>query len=370
MKKLSVLSALLLLASCTYPFSVELEDTEERSLVVDANILIGNTSTVRLSYLQPLQVGQRGSAAGRPSANVFLEDEKGNAYQAVDNYGTYTIPAFASNGSEKYRLTVVADGKTYRSEWVEPVAPPKITDLAFRADDKNVYLELSMEDDGNGSGYAASVMDEIWNFHVDYVRQLGFDKESASVITLMVPDESHYWCWRKRSVTTQSIIDYSGMDGKALSYVLSHFSRSDSRNHREYHAKIKLWNLTKEQYEYRKMLEENASIGGNLFSPEPGEVRGNLYCENNPSEKVFGYVNISQVVTREISLGNEYFVYKGPSIKLIEVAPEDYIERYNKGYMPVDYFLNADGVNVPGWGQARCYDCIEAGGTLEKPDFE
>ena len=370
MKKFSILAALLLLAGCTYPFSVELEDSQELSLVVDANILIGNTSTVKLSYLQPLQVGKQGSTPGRVSADVFLEDESGNTYRARDNYGTYVIDEFNPSGSEKYRLTIVSEGKTYRSEWVEPVAPPQITNVSFRADDSHVYLELSMEDDGSGSGYAASVMEEIWNFHTDYVRILDFDPETASIFTMMNPDDSHFWCWRKYSVQTQSIIDYSGMGGKVNAFVLSRFPRSDNRNHREYSAKVKLWNLTKEQYEYRRMLEENASIGGNLFSPEPGEVRGNVYCESNLNEKVFGYVNISRVATRVITLDNKYYIEKGPSVKLIEVAPEDYMSRYTSGYMPIDYFTNSEGEDVPGWGLGRCYDCIEAGGTLEKPDFD
>lgn len=370
MKKLFVLTALFLLASCTYPFSVELEDIDEPSLVVDANILIGNTSTINLSYLEPLRVGQRGASSGRPDANVYLEDEAGNTYPAANSYGKYVIPEFNPAGSGKYRLTVVSDGKIYRSEWVEPVAPPKITDISFSTDTENVYIQLSMEDDGNGSGYAASVMEEIWNFHADHLRNLGYDPDNNTVYTLMDPDEAHYWCWRKRNVETQSILDYTGMGGNVKGFVLATYSRSDSRNHREYHAKIKLWNLTKEQYEYRKLLEENASIGGNLFSPEPGEIRGNVYCESDLSEKVFGYVNISMVVTREVSMDGRFLIDKGPNSKLIEVSPENYLERYNKGYMPINYIQNSEGFEVPGWGLGRCYDCIQAGGTLEKPDFD
>lgn len=370
MKKFCLLSTLLLLTACVYPFSVELEDIEESSLVVDANILIGNTSTVKLSYLQPVEVGQRSTVGVRVSADVFLEDEAGSIYRAYDNYGTYTIPEFNPSGSGKYRLNIVHEGKTYRSEWVEPVEPPILTDVSIRADNDNVFLELSLEDTGSGSGYAAAVLEEIWNFHADYVLNLGFDPESGAVFTLMDPDDSRFWCWRKKVSEAQSIIDYSEMDGKVEAYTLSRFSRSDGRNHREYYAKVKLWNLTKEQYEYRKMLEENASIGGNLFSPEPGEVRGNIYCESVPEEKVFGYVNISRVVTREISMDGRYLIYKGPSVKLMEVSPEDYMTRYNMGYFPIDYMVSSEGQDVPGWGLARCYDCVAAGGTLEKPDFD
>ena len=31
---------------------------------------------------------------------------------------------------------------------------------------------------------------------------------------------------------------------------------------------------------------------------------------------------------------------------------------------------NADQQQIPGWGLGRCYDCTQAGGTLEKPNFD
>jgi hypothetical protein len=151
--------------------------------------------------------------------------------------------------------------------------------------------------------------------------------------------------------------------------VVQKFPRSDNRNHSEYDVKVKLWNLTPEQYRYRKMLEENASIGGNLFSPEPGVVKGNIYCENNPEVKVYGYVNIAKVTTYTNVLPATYSTWR-VKYKLTEVASEDWPVYYGKGYMPVDLMLSDSGGEVVGWGEARCFDCIAAGGTLDKPDFD
>lgn len=370
MKKFCILASILMLTGCVYPFSVDLEDISDASLVVDANILIGNPSTIRLSYLQSLQVGQESTAVGRPSAEIYLEDSAGNRYAASGSYGNYTIPSFEVAGSGNYRLTIVCNGKTYHSVWIEPVEPPTITDVSFAADESNVYIRLSMEDNGKGSGYAAASVDEIWNFHADFIRQLYYNPDENKVSVLINSDDSRFWCWKKNNSNSQNIIDYSTLNGKVSNYTINTFGRTNNRNHREYHAKVKLWNLTPEQYEYRKMLEENASIGGNLFSPEPGEIRGNIFCEEDRNAKVYGYVNISKVAVKEVSLDERYNRWRTPFNSLQEVEEELWPDMYNLGYSPVDFITNSDNVSVPGWGLARCYDCVEAGGTLEKPEFD
>lgn len=369
MKKLYILLAVLMLTGCVYPFSVELDNAVDSAIVIDANILIGNTSTVQLSYLQPLDVGQRGGSYVRPTGTVYLEDEQGNTYTAVNSGSGFIIHSSDIHSSGKYRVTVVSSGKTYRSEWIEPVAPPRITDVSFSADDTNVYVEMSMETDGTGSGYAASSVDEIWKFHADYIRFYGYDPETNEVKALMSPDLSHYWCWQKNSSALQTIIDYSGLSGRVDHYVVNTFPRNDGRNHSEYHVRVKVWNLTPEQYQYRKLLEENASIGADLFSPEPGEIRGNVYCETDPSEKVYGYVNISSVATWDAILDSQFDKWKAPN-SLLELEPDQFPPMYSAGYMPVDDIIGGAGSFVVGWGRSRCYDCVMAGGTLNKPDFD
>ena len=49
-----------LLTGCIYPYTADIEEAEvARDLVIDANILLGNTSYVSLTYLQPLEVGKQ-----------------------------------------------------------------------------------------------------------------------------------------------------------------------------------------------------------------------------------------------------------------------------------------------------------------------
>ena len=368
-KTVCYILAMLALSSCIYPYSVDISDElEEKSLVIDANILLGNTSTISLSYVQPLNVGQRVAVSERPQGKVFLEDSEGGVYDAVIKYNSYSIPSFPVKENTLYRLTVVVDGKTYRSQWIEPTAPPEITGIRFTSDERMVYVMVSILDSGEGSGYASASFEEIWKFHTDYMRLYSYDPETGVVSALMYPDDSHYWCWNKYLASSQYILDYSSLEGEIKDYVIYSFPRTSNRNHEEYNIRLKIWNLTPEQYKFRKMLEDNESIGANLFSPEPGEIRGNVYCETNSEERVFGYVNVSRVAVKDAVLLSPYYLSKTPE-SLVEVAPENYAYMYSQGYSPIESMEGENGL-VVGWGQGRCYDCIIAGGTLEKPSFE
>lgn len=356
------------LSACVYPFKVDLEEELGKHLVIDGVVLLGNTSTITLGYLEELDLAQQVHKYSRPAADVSVEEEDGRSYFASGEKGVYKIPPFYAPEGKRYRLKVVCEGKTYYSDWVEPVNPPTITDVSISADEKNVYVKMSMEDSGNGYGYAAVQFEEYWRFHTDYIKMFYYDERFNKVGSLMNPDMSFYKCWKKNNSASQSIINYLEFDNKVQNYTVQEFLRINNRNHEEYHIRVKLWNLTEDQYRYRKLLETNASIGGNLFSPEPGEISGNVYCETDPAEKVYGYVNISRITYKDAAL-NDRYARMGTLYPLREVAEEDYYDMYKKGFEPVFTLDTAHGP-VVGWGEARCYNCVAAGGTLEKPDFD
>ena len=84
--------------------------------------------------------------------------------------------------------------------------------------------------------------------------------------------------------------------------------------------------------------------------------------------KVYGYVNIAKVVTREGKLDARYDLWMAPKT-LMNPDPEDFANLYGLGYNPIDMVFGSEGYYV-GWGLPRCYDCVAAGGTLDKPEFD
>jgi hypothetical protein len=89
---------------------------------------------------------------------------------------------------------------------------------------------------------------------------------------------------------------------------------------------------------------------------------------------VLGYVTIGRTVWKRAFLDNRYYQDHAPSRGgIVYPTQSNYSTVYYQGYLPL--FLNDNWDRDPaeegeyGWGSRRCYDCVAAGGTKQKPDY-
>ena len=164
-------------------------------------------------------------------------------------------------------------------------------------------------------------------------------------------------------------------------FPLHSFSRYDDRNHRRYSIRVKARTIDKRTYDFLQHLEESTGAGDNLFTPNPGEIPGNLRCETEPDRMVLGYVTVSTATTQRAYIGSQYLLTKERNPYALRyplqygnlIGENSWRDYYNKGYMPLipNTLPNSDPSEEGpyGWGEARCYDCFAAGGTQDVPDF-
>lgn len=366
MKRLpAYLLACLMLSACIYPLDIESEDNLQETLVIDGTIIIGAESTIKLSRMIPLKDDGKAASPHLPSrikASVTLENDGGLSI-TKDNF-PYAFDTSTADPEKSYRLTVVCDGKTYRTSWIKPMPAPKITSVDFSADDTNVFVKLSLDGTQNGLGYASAQYDAIWKFHADYVRILDYVPEENAIVGIEDPDYTFYECWMKIIGRQQTIIDYAKTGGIAKDYPLLFFPRTSNRNHYNYNILVKVRNLTEQEYRYWKQLNDSDGQASTLFSPEPANAPSNLICESDPSVKVFGYVGVSRMEYYIASIGSEYLIYGQPP-RLTVIEPEDYYYYYSLGYYPITVTTGGFG-----WGPKSCFNCVSAGGTLQRPSFD
>ena len=147
------------------------------------------------------------------------------------------------------------------------------------------------------------------------------------------------------------------------------FPRTDSRNHRKYSILVKAFALSREAYDFNRQLEEMSEIGGDLFTPDPGALPSNVVCESNPEKKAMGMVLAGTVCSKRTFFTSTYYIQRAPVADFVDVASADYEYYYNElNYRPIQK-VSGDNGYFNGWGPHRCINCVEAGGTLEKPDF-
>lgn len=393
MRNILFLSSLFLCATaCIYPYTPELDKAPEGVLAVDANISIGDVSSVLLSSLLSVwpdgQEIDPGIRPDRPDVRVWVEDDTGELYPGVPapsssgNYETgflgnalFTIPTENAPADRSYRLCIEALGEKYVSDWTAVAAPPVIKEIGFSADDEIVTVHVSVDGGEEATGYLLLSYDETWEFHVDYAPRFSvtYVQETGQLnIEETYSDYSKYWCWKSSDNQLLYPLDYTAMsDSGITSWPITRFSRQDNRNHRRYCVNIKARTLSKETYRFLKNLENNTGGGDNLFTPSPGEIAGNLHCESNPERMVLGYVLFSKTTSKRAWLDSRY-LRSSPLHTLYYPMPDKYMDFYRAGYFPLEELLpdeQEEGMGPYGWGPRNCFDCTAAGGTLKKPDF-
>ncbi len=383
-KILLLLAAILCATACIYPYSPELEEAPEGVLSVDGNICIGSTSTVRLGTLLSLWKAEW-KPADFSDARVWVEDDAGGEYPGTSapygygygwNQPAYTIDTRNAPADRRYRLCIEALGDRFVSDWNDVLSPPRIRDISFSADEENVFVSVSVDGGEDGTGYVLLSYEETWEFHADYPLdyQVTYDSmtDMVAISPLILSDYSRYWCWQSVSTGRVYPVDYTGRTESGLSgYPLASFSRRDNRNHRRYCINVTARSISKDSYRFLRNLEENTDGGDNLFTPNPGEIAGNLRCESNPERTVLGYALFSFATSKRAFLDSRYLKPSPPAALDYPLA-NFYTGLWKIGYLPLvenkpGYDPKVEGPY--GWGPRRCYDCTAAGGTQTKPDY-
>ena len=376
MKRLPLLMILAIacLGSCVYPYDSLPESRVDKTLVVDGRILIGGISTINLDYVIPL------SASGSipPSGKAWIEDDLGNKFtdHSMNTSDSFSIPTVSTYpGASSYRAVVEVDGERYFSDWIVPDNPPTIEDITFEADEDNVSVMVDLGTGSSQTGYAGFLLEETWEFHADefprsYINtetwEYYTDHEISEMDSLIV----NYWCFRSDTTKSVIMLDYSSLEGDVVkSFPVKTFPRTDSRNHRRYSVNVKAFSLSKDAYDYGRKLREMSNVGSDLFTPDPGVLKGNLHCETDPLEDVMGVVLAGRVTSRRAFMNGEYAKQGQAYIPYVFPEKEDMpFMYYERMYRPVRLIATNDTVSV-GWGPIRCIDCVEDGGTLTPPDF-
>ena len=364
------IAAALLAASCIYPYTPELPSETTRTVVVDGEILVGGVSTIRLSYLTPLNVN--GATTGVPRGRAWVEDENGQRFDQPTSElsGIIYIPTGDAVPGRNYRAVIEVDGNTYTSDWVQASPAPVIQNVSFRADETNVTVYVDVDAEASQSGYLGFSYEETWKFHSEFLPDYVIDPNTWSISPLM-SDWPNYWCYRSYTSAQRVLLDYTALEGSnTQSFPVTYFARTDSRNHQRYSILVKAYSLSRDAYLYNKMTQDISDLGGDLFSPDPGTLPSNLSCQNEPERAVMGLVLAAEVASKRVYMDNSYLIVpKANTSSFVVPSFDDFPRYYNEmNYRPILTISTDTGSGI-GWGPLRCIDCIAAGGTQEKPDF-
>lgn len=363
LKRILLLAALASVTACVYPFEAEIPEGSS-SVVIEGDIVVGGITTANLGKVFP--IGTKEENMTTVTGQVWVEDDKGfNYFGDYDGKG-YQIDTRTAPKDRRYRLCVICGGKHYFSDWIEPQPAPVIDGLIYKVHPTSIDMLLSMHSDC-GCQYYRWTYRENWRYHADYIREYNYDYETGNLIKGR--DYSTYYC---RSTVGSNEIGLCATTDLVSDRIEERkfltVQRTSKKLQMEYHLTVTARCISADAYRYLDNLKLTSNYTGDLFSPNPSQMNGNIHCEEDPSEIVMGYVDAGIAVEANLDILQsqaKLFLESSRQNYSIEILSEYlYDQYYRMGWRPI-YEGMADGEMGIAWGPRRCYDCTTEGGYLE-----
>ena len=219
--------------------------------------------------------------------------------------GTYITDSSTFRGQvgRFYILRIRADNgasiSNYESLPVEMKAVPQIDSVYyektvikedfmnfFGIDGCNIYLDT--HDPGNNCKYYR------WDFNETWVLRLLFPVEKNKC---WVSDTTHEINFKSTAAFNESRI---------IRQPITFISNITDRLKTKYSISVNQYSLNEDEYVYWEKLQNITDQVGGLYDVIPASVPSNIFCIDNPEEKVLGYFSVSARSSRRIFIKENF----------------------------------------------------------------
>lgn len=369
-RKILLLSILLLLSSCITQFIPETNEDKEllvvEGLITDQAIV----NTIKLSKSSPL--GIRNAAKPLSGCIINISDDLGNIFgfrETVD--GTYiTDPSdFQGVIGRFYTLhinTNTADNNlNYESFPMEMKPVPPIDSIYYKKitiqesngsspTTEGCQIYLNTHDPTNQCKFYRWEYSETWEFHLPY----------------FVPNNV---CWVSSNSNAINIKNTSVFEEDRIDkYPLNLVSNLTDRLTVKYSILVNQYSLNEEEYLYWEKLQFISEQVGGLYDMIPSAISSNVYCLDDPNEKVLGYFSVSANSSKRIFIKDRFAGLVSPYTDEACITDTIFggalIPNLNKFvWVIIDHTMPPPSYQVI-TASKGCYDCTVRG-TNKKPDF-
>lgn len=360
----------ILLTGCIVRFTPETE--EEKELLVVEGLITDQPGPNTIKLSKSLPFGKKSEAKPLTGCSVSLKDDLGNFYPLSEKAaGTYVTnsTAFRGQAGRFYTLRISANNGrniiNYESSPVEMKPVPPIDSIYyektvikegyenyFGIDGCNIYLDT--HDPENKCKYYR------WDFNETWVLRLLFPVEN---IKCWVSDTSNKINFKSTAAFDESRI---------IRHPVTSISNLTDRLKTKYSISVNQYSLNEDEYVYWEKLQNITDQVGGLYDVIPASVPGNVYCIDNPGERVLGYFSVSARSSKRIFIKDNF----SGIINLYPDCPTDTVYGDVEIWgLDVSVWVLSD--NPPSFGSPRrriltdkkgCADCTVRGTNL-KPEF-
>ncbi|HEU5053641.1 MAG TPA: DUF4249 domain-containing protein [Hanamia sp.] len=387
MKLITSIACLFLLGflatSCKTEYYPKVQSPSSGYLVVEG-FINGSDSPTAITLSRTLKIYNDSVVDNREhNAMINIEGENNESFPLYETGdGVYTSSSLQLSSNEKYRLKIkTANGKEYVSNYSEYRSTPAIDSLSWIRNNDGVKIYINTHSDQNEVGYYYWKYEETWEYHAPFYSSLVFivDKDTHVVIGVRYKykdhhaDSANHVCWK--DIVSSNIITGSSkmLSSDHIYFPVMSIPAADQKLGVLYSIIVKQYSISEEAYSYLQKLKKNTEEIGSIFAAQPTEITGNIHCTTNPSERVIGFVEVSQEKEKRIFISNKevpgWNYDDGCRQYLIHNNPDE-LKNKTGGLFPTVPF-DATPVSINSFYATpdnNCIDCSFNGSNI-KPSF-
>jgi hypothetical protein len=304
-RQIIVFSILFLLNSCIVQFIPETD--EDKELVVVEGLITDQPAVNTIKLSKSLPLGRKNVAKPLKGCLVEITDNLGQIYRLKETVaGTYVTDPLKFQGviGRQYSLHIntntANNNLNFESRLIEMKPVPPIDSLYY---EKKTISELSeigriiegcqiylnTHDPENSCRFYRWEYSETWEFRLPY----------------QVPNRI---CWLSSNSDKINIKSTSVLQQDRINrYPLTFISNNTDRLNVKYSILVNQYSLNEDEYLYWEKLQNISEQVGGLYDITPASIPSNIYCLEDPNEKVLGYFSVSATSSQRFFIKDYFF---------------------------------------------------------------
>lgn len=262
------------------------------------------------------------ASLGVQSALVTITDDTGKSttlkavleqpgvYQTVDS-------TFRGEIGRLYTLVVrMPDGKIFQSQPEQLLPVPELDELKARF--------VDVPDRSQPSGYQVLVDTQDPIETANYYRwsAYGYVRRESEGLPMIGGGICCKSCWLLIANNEVNIFSDANINGNRIQEKFALFSPFYVRG--KQYVEVSQYSLTREAYQFWKLLDEQQTRTGSLFDPQPAPIEGNIYNVENTNELALGYFGASAVSRRRLIIaGDTVTMFPDYQKAFVPLGPKD-----------------------------------------------
>jgi hypothetical protein len=357
---------ILILTGCITQFVPQ--TTEDQQLLVVEGLITNQPGSNKIILSRSLPLGMRNVAKPLSGCSVSVSDDAGESFGFIETEpGIYVSDPSEFQGEiGRFYTLHIFDGEnsnlSYESIPMELKPVPGIDSIYYEKvlveegsggipleEGCKVYIDTF--DPENKCEFFRWEYSETWEFHLPY----------------MVPNSI---CWLSENSNIINIKNTSVLQETRISkFLINSISAQTDRLSQKYSMLINQYSLTEDEFLYWEKLQNISEQVGGLYDMIPSSVPSNIYCLDNPNEKVLGYFSVSASSSKRIFIKDHFAGVSTPYTTAVCVADtvwggEDIPSLGSYVWVIVDHPLPPPSYRVTTRVKG-CYDCTLRGTNIE-----